>query len=557
MKKIGIFLTFLLLFSNLLFGVTDKELATTINLSGKQRMLIQKMTKEALLIHIGLDKEKSIENLKESSSLFDKTLKGLINGDKSLSLVKIENKDISKQLDVVNRLWRPFYREIKKILSNRADESSYEFLEKNNMSLLKEMNRAVELYSSLDREDGKFKLANDINLAGKERMLTQRMAKDILAIKNNLNVQKYIKDFKESRSLFSKILKGLQNGDKDLKLVGTDIPNIVNQLKIVDKSWKDMQPILDNALKGKDIEKAIEMLDNLLIEMNRCVTLYTKSVNRYRQRNRFASILSNFMYKNKILKRRVNLSGKQRMLIQRITKLALLVSSNIDREKNIEKLKKYSNLYDKTLKAFKNGDKDLNCVPTTDKEIRKQIDIVEKSWKPFYRHIQNIINLNDKDKKSLLYIVNENENLLKVSDDLVKAYEKSDRSQNYLEKARLHIINIAGRQRMLSQKMTKEKLLIIQGKTEYISKLQDSIKLFDDSLNSLINGNSRENIIKPTNEKIKEQLAKIYKIWSKLKPLYEKEKLSHTELETIIRENPLLLSEINSMVEMAQQEREY
>ncbi len=557
MKKIGIFLTFLLLFSNLLFGVTDKELATTINLAGKQRMLIQKMTKEALLIHIGLDKEKSIENLKESSSLFDKTLKGLINGDKSLSLVKIENKDISKQLDVVNRLWRPFYREIKKILSNRADESSYEFLEKNNMSLLKEMNRAVELYSSLDREDGKFKLANDINLAGKERMLTQRMAKDILAIKNNLNVQKYIKDFKESRSLFSKILKGLQNGDKDLKLVGTDIPNIVNQLKIVDKSWKDMQPILDNALKGKDIEKAIEMLDNLLIEMNRCVTLYTKSVNRYRQRNRFASILSNFMYKNKILKRRVNLSGKQRMLIQRITKLALLVSSNIDREKNIEKLKKYSNLYDKTLKAFKNGDKDLNCVPTTDKEIRKQIDIVEKSWKPFYRHIQNIINLNDKDKKSLLYIVNENENLLKVSDDLVKAYEKSDRSQNYLEKARLHIINIAGRQRMLSQKMTKEKLLIIQGKTEYISKLQDSIKLFDDSLNSLINGNSRENIIKPTNEKIKEQLAKIYKIWSKLKPLYEKEKLSHTELETIIRENPLLLSEINSMVEMAQQEREY
>ncbi len=557
MKKIGIFLTFLLLFSNLLFGVTDKELATTINLSGKQRMLIQKMTKEALLIHIGLDKEKSIENLKESSSLFDKTLKGLINGDKSLSLVKIENKDISKQLDVVNRLWKPFYREIKKILSNRADESSYEFLEKNNMSLLKEMNRAVELYSSLNREESKFKLANDINLAGKERMLTQRMAKDILAIKNNLNVQKYIKDFKESRSLFSKILKGLQNGDKDLKLVGTDIPNIVNQLKIVDKSWKDMQPILDNALKGKDIEKAIEMLDNLLIEMNRCVTLYTKSVNRYRQRNRFASILSNFMYKNKILKRRVNLSGKQRMLIQRITKLALLVSSNIDREKNIEKLKKYSNLYDKTLKAFKNGDKDLNCVPTTDKEIRKQIDIVEKSWKPFYRHIQNIINLNDKDKKSLLYIVNENENLLKVSDDLVKAYEKSDRSQNYLEKARLHIINIAGRQRMLSQKMTKEKLLIIQGKTEYISKLQDSIKLFDDSLNSLINGNSRENIIKPTNEKIKEQLAKIYKIWSKLKPLYEKEKLSHTELETIIRENPLLLSEINSMVEMAQQEREY
>ncbi len=557
MKNIGIFLAFLLLFSNLLFAMTDKELATAINLAGKQRMLIQKMTKEALLTHANLEKDKSIKQLKESSTLFDKTLQGLINGDKSLGLVKIDNKDISKELMSIDKLWKPFYKEIKNILSNRAKESSYEFLEKNNMTLLKEMNRAVELYSSLNSGNSKFRLANDINLAGKERMLTQRMAKDILAIKNNLDKKSHIRDFKESRESFSKILNGLQRGDKDLKLVGTKVSNIVNQLKVVDKSWKDMQPILDSALKGKDTQKAIEMLDNLLVEMNKAVTLYTKSINRAKQRLKFASILGDFMNKSKILKKRVNLSGKQRMLVQRVTKLALLVSSNIDREKNIEKLKIYSNLYDKTLNAFKKGDKDLGCIPTNDKEIKKQIAIVEKNWRPFYKNIQNIINLKDKDKKSLSYIVSKNEKLLKVSDDLVREYEKSNKSQNYLEKARLHVINIAGRERMLSQKMTKEKLLVIQGKKEYASKLKGSIKLFDDSLKSIINGNSKDNIIKPTNEKIEEQLDRVSKIWVKLKPLYEKEKLSKKELETIIKENPMLLYEINRMVEMAQKEREY
>lgn len=554
MRNIAIFL---LLFSNLIFATTDRELATTINLAGKQRMLIQKMTKEALLIHANLEKDKSIKELEESSSIFNKTLQGLINGDKSLGLVKIDNQDISKELSSVDKLWKPFYKEIKNILSNRAKESSYEFLEKNNMALLEEMDRAVKLYSSLSRLDGKFKLANDINLAGKERMLTQRLAKDILAIKSGLNKNSHIKDFKESKELFSKILNGLQHGDKDLKLRGTDIPNILNQLRVVDKSWRDIEPILDIALRGKNIEKSIDMLDNLLVEINRAVTLYTKSINRAKQRSRIASILSDFMNKSKILKKRVNLSGKQRMLVQRVTKLALLLNSNIDREKNIEKLKNYSNLYDKTLKAFKNGDKDLGCVPTNDKEIREKISIVEKHWKPFYENLQNIINLKDKDKKSLAYIINKNEELLKVSDDLVKEYEKSDKSENYLEKARLHVINIAGRERMLSQKMTKEKLLVIQGKKEYINRLNSSIKLFNDSLNSLIGGNSRENIIKPTNRKIEKQLDKIYKIWSKLKPLYRKDKLSPKDLEIIIEDNPKLLSEIDSMVEMAQKEREY
>ena len=554
MKKIGIFI---LIFSNLIFAITDKELATTINLAGKQRMLIQKMTKEALLIHANLDKEKSIKSLKESSTIFNNILQGLIDGDKSLGLVKIDNKDISKELNSVDKLWKPFYKEIKNILSDRAKESSYQFLEKNNMALLEAMDRAVESYSLLNRGDIKFKLANDINLAGKERMLTQRMAKDILAIKNGLDKKSHIEDFQESKELFSKILNGLEHGDKSLKLVGTDISNIVNQLRVVGKSWKSMQPILDSALKGKDIEKAIEKLDNLLVEMNRVVNLYTKSMNRAKQRFRLASILGDFMNKSKILKKRVNLSGKQRMLVQRITKLALLVSSNIDRDKNIEKLKRYSNLYNKTLNAFKKGDKDLGCIPTNDKEIKKQIAIVEKSWIPFYKNIQNIINSKDKDNKSLAYIVSKNEELLKVSNDLVEEYEKSDKSQNYLEKARLHVINIAGRERMLSQKMTKEKLLVIHGKKEYATKLKNSIKLFDDSLKYLIEGNRKENILKPTNIKIIEQLDKISKIWSKLKPLYEKDKLSNQELKRIIEENPILLSEIDNMVEMAQKEREY
>jgi len=80
--------------------VTKQQSGTVINLAGKQRMLTQKMSKEALFIAKGINVEKNKENLKKTSELFDKTLKGLIDGDKDLNLLKTENKEI---LDKLNR----------------------------------------------------------------------------------------------------------------------------------------------------------------------------------------------------------------------------------------------------------------------------------------------------------------------------------------------------------------------------------------------------------------------------------------------------------------------
>jgi len=543
--KILIFIT---LSMNMLFGLSSQKMAESINSAGKGRMLIQKMTKEALLIKSNLDKEKNLNNLKNSSEEFN---------DIFSNLPTLENRNIEKELKVINSLWSEFYKNIKIILENKADKNSFEFLEKNNMKLIAEIDKLIKLYIKENGVDNKLTLANDINLAGKQRMLTQRMVKDLLAIKNDFNKQKHVKDFKESQELFEKTLNGLLHGDKSLHLHGTNLPKIVNQLKIVKKEWDGAKPIFKKALEGKYIKEAIGKLDAILKEMDRAVTYYTKSINRQKQRMKLASILGSFMNKSKILKKRVNLSGRQRMLVQRMTKLALLIESNIDKKENIKKLKEYSTLYDKTLKAFENGDKDLGCIPANNENIIKTIKNVKEAWVPFYANIQKIIEQKDKNKSAISYIVKNNENLLKLSDNLVKAYEKSNKAQNFLEKARVHVVNVAGRQRMLTQKMTKEKLLVEQGKKEYKEKLEETIELFDTSLKDLTNGNLDKSILKPTNEKIIKQLEVVNRIWKKLKPLYETDNLSKKELNKIIEENPILLKEMDKMVKMAEVEMEY
>jgi len=261
----------------------------------------------------------------------------------------------------------------------------------------------------------------------------------------------------------------------------------------------------------------------------------------------FSSLVDEFMNEENSLKKTINLAGKQRMLTQLMTKLSLQIDMNIQKKENLKKLKEMAALYDSTLKDLKK---------TANKKVLQSIALVEKAWKPFYEEINHLIE-GKKSKEALKYIIDKNEDLLRVSNNLVKAFEATNTSENYLEKARLHIVNVAGRQRMLTQKMTKEKLLIVKGENAYNSKLKETMDLFDDSLNLLTKGDSKKMISKPSNEKITEQLKVVSKLWNELKPLYAKKKNSSTELATIITKNPLLLKEMDTMVKMAEKEVEY
>jgi hypothetical protein len=285
-----------------------------------------------------------------------------------------------------------------------------------------------------------------------------------------------------------------------------------------------------------------------IITMLGLVLIYPSLVTATNIQLDMASLVDDLMETSDGIKTKINLSGKQRMLTQRMTKLALLISLNINKDKNKKSLMTFANLYNDTLEGFKGKD---------DKAIDAQIVVIEKAWKPFFKNVKTVVDGKDKDGKALDYLIGNNEALLKESNILVSKYEEGNKSQNYMEKAMVSIINLAGRQRMLTQKMTKEKLLAENGKSEYKDKLHKTIELFDKSLKNLTNGNLKENILKPTNDKIIKQLNTVNKIWNRLKPLYEKDNLSKRELNILIKKNPILLKEMNTMVKMAEVEMEY
>jgi len=552
-----------LLFTSL-YALSDKELAKSIDLAGKQRMLTQKMSKEAMLIKIGIDIDTSVKKIKESSALFDKTLKGLINGDKELGLVATKDKNIQRKLKEVQKEWEPFYQRIKSVYSfNNLTDDTFKYIEENNLKLLKKMNEAVGMYAKLGSSgNSKLKMANDINLAGKQRMLTQKIGKDLLFYQSELNAQKALKSLKSSISLFDKTMKGLKEGDKELKLNGTNLPKILKQLDITNKQWQKCKPLITKAIKDVQNQaitsQTIDCLDKTKDEMNRAVGLYTKSLNRQKQVMKLNALIGNFLSKKSNSKYLVNLAGKQRMLTQRVSKLAIECRMHLLPD-SCKKLDEFIKLYDKTLNGFANGDKDLKLQAIKSPKAQEQIKKLQKMWQPFKESALRVQKSKGEDEVALKYILSKNEELLKESNNLVSILEEENgKKLSYIEKAQLKIVNLAGRQRMLTQKMTKEKLAVLNlNLTDYKEKLEKSVILFNTTLNGLIDGSKELGLPKVTNEAIKKQLLKVKAIWKKLEPFYKKSSLSKKELVLLLKANPILLKEMDKAVKLVEKSTDY
>ncbi len=130
--------------------------STIINIAGRQRMLSQKMSKEAITIQSCVQINECRASLNDTHNLFDASLNGLINGNKSMKLPATEDPAILSQMRKVELLWNNFSPEIQTMLSpnSSADQSdqAIQKILKGNVPLLKEMNKAVGMYAAQSQQ---------------------------------------------------------------------------------------------------------------------------------------------------------------------------------------------------------------------------------------------------------------------------------------------------------------------------------------------------------------------------------------------------------------------
>lgn len=199
----------------------------------------------------------------------------------------------------------------------------------------------------------------------------------------------------------------------------------------------------------------------------------------------FLSLLYGSSYAIEIenLHHAVDIAGKQRMFTQRMLKDYAMIGMENRFNKPDEDLKDIINKFENHLESLHNY--------TKNKEIRKSTERVKKLWIPIKEFLQE-----SPKKDNALKLQEYLEELLQASDATTHLFAKETGEQAGV------IIDISGRQRMLSQRMASLYMLKVWGikNKNFQDKMDRSMELFEKSLirlqNSKINTKEIDALLK-------------------------------------------------------------
>ena len=266
---------------------TAEEFGAILNLSGRQRMLSQKMSKELLQVALNLNKTSSLKALDATAQQFDQILNGLKVGNAELGLPASSDFVILFQINVVETTWGRYQTLIQRVqTTGKVTDADVTEISQTSLKLLKESNQLVTLFELASKRSGLKAdpvLASIINVAGRQRMLSQKMSKELLLIHYGVDVEANKLNLLATVTLFDRTLKGLIEGDSLLGLPATRAHVIRERLLAVQAIWERLFPVVDAASRQSTTTIPEENLQVLLQEnlpllktMNEAVGLFAQ-----------------------------------------------------------------------------------------------------------------------------------------------------------------------------------------------------------------------------------------------------------------------------------------
>jgi signal-transduction protein with cAMP-binding, CBS, and nucleotidyltransferase domain len=195
-----------------------------------------------------------------------------------------------------------------------------------------------------------------IDIAGKQRMLSQRIAKDYLYAGENVAKTKATKELKVS----------LQELNNDHKILVDSIndPDIKNLLSFVKMSSEDFEATAKQPFNLDNAQLIIDLSESMLEGSQYVVESLKKKVK----------------VKDSTI---VGIAGRQRMLAQRIAKYYIAYQAGIKDKNTVDQMKAAVKLFAKNHKILMNN-------KSNTPEINRKLHEIDRLWKIVYKFYLNI-----------------------------------------------------------------------------------------------------------------------------------------------------------------------
>jgi len=236
-----------------LSATPNSEELTLINIAGKQRMLSQRIAKDYLYVHKNIALNKTKKDLRISLASFFKSHKILV--------LTIQNEEVKNLLEFVELSSNDFNQTLQKPFNLDNAQLILDLSE----SMLEGSQYVVDsLKSSIKIENSKM-----IEIAGKQRMLAQRIAKYYIAYQTGIKDENTVRSMKQTVKEFSQNLTILLSNEKNT-------PQIRRKINEINKLWKIVHKFYNNIEKGGLPLIVFNTTDNITKKMNEITQLYLK-----------------------------------------------------------------------------------------------------------------------------------------------------------------------------------------------------------------------------------------------------------------------------------------
>ena len=234
-----------------------RDLSDAINKAGQQRALSQRMSKAWVMLILGVEKTTAQSVLDKSLAVFDRQLIEL----KSFA----PTPDIKATYALMDASWSEYKTILVGSAPTRAAAPALLALDSKVLALAQQGTSQYE--TALNQPLGKL-----VNIAGRQRMLSQRMAKFYLAANLPVDASVAAQEITLARTEFIAALSTLRNAPQATA-------RIKEELQLADAQWLFFDTALKKMNQGTANNKALSDVfvasENLLTVMDSITSLYS------------------------------------------------------------------------------------------------------------------------------------------------------------------------------------------------------------------------------------------------------------------------------------------